>query len=646
MPPANAIPPQLRLTALDALPMRYRTIAKAAMRGSLSDLELVVSHLESDSRWADNYAPVLYELLRRPIPSFESTGETEAVDQAFTLVLSSLCLPAHFNSITRAATQAIWDQLWPWIVPAADYYKLYHRRTRYRAVCLMSAAAIHPFLDGPAMIRYVAKAPGFDHFLGRAWAVCVELESNNQDQLSILYDNLAILRPVRSDLQLAMGIEADWDSGDLTSFLLKRLSGIASNFDPAVHRADSLLEGILSVVNSLYYAINDASYSQWIEHYSGRLSGRRATRVLMRVVTRVVDFVIAKRSLEDQDDILIVSIGLVLNSTIRKPGFRGAFCAAVDGGLLRILRIFVVESFLFSYKSLDNELREQIDRILETLPGALLHIHALRAIARQRTDLVSADPAATPRTAKWNNFVDLALRRIAILESYDATPASSRDLRICNNLKCSRIAPWSFFRRCAGCRQHYYCDRQCQEVAWRSHHRNASCALARKFPAFPKEMDRFLRFVLLEDCRSQALTVLFALLFGLHTYHRPLKSAILLLNYAMEGRNGLLSLSPSMGDETSCRGTVFAEWVPKGKFILARMLVGVDAGTSAENASRFQRMSYVLCTPYAQVILVKLAEMAGKLPANATVNNLRAAAPDIYAELVQLSSLDMKLVFM
>ncbi|KAJ7082794.1 hypothetical protein C8R44DRAFT_992144 [Mycena epipterygia] len=125
----------------------------------------------------------------------------------------------------------------------------------------------------------------------------------------------------------------------------------------------------------------------------------------------------------------------------------------------------------------------------------------------------------------WDDFVTLAQERLQVLRRFRTEGYISRGA--CDNIECGVIKERREFKRCSGCRDHLYCSRHCQTVAWKKQpegHR-ATCNARRQLanlnfdsrPLGETKRDHLFRLFLLQsDYRRLKLTILLQKLAHIH----------------------------------------------------------------------------------------------------------------------------------
>jgi len=115
----------------------------------------------------------------------------------------------------------------------------------------------------------------------------------------------------------------------------------------------------------------------------------------------------------------------------------------------------------------DNRLRFLLMKIL---PDGLLYYHVVAAMAKvldEVTEIWSSEELEDAEIVDdWDSFHDLAEKRVQLLDGLQSS-------RACDNLECGKIQDRSRYRRCSGCKTHYYCSSDCQIADWKhGGHRN------------------------------------------------------------------------------------------------------------------------------------------------------------------------------
>ncbi|KAF7327021.1 MYND-type domain-containing protein [Mycena kentingensis (nom. inval.)] len=119
------------------------------------------------------------------------------------------------------------------------------------------------------------------------------------------------------------------------------------------------------------------------------------------------------------------------------------------------------------------------------LPSATVYASAVPSLHAAIVEVQAQRPRPEDKlrspelVVRWEYLVGLVEARMQHLKDYRSGNLQAGRFRACDNIECCRIAFKTELKWCSGCRESYYCSRDCQRTDWRESHRRI-CAANRR----------------------------------------------------------------------------------------------------------------------------------------------------------------------
>ncbi|KAJ6524160.1 hypothetical protein B0H19DRAFT_598169 [Mycena capillaripes] len=178
---------------------------------------------------------------------------------------------------------------------------------------------------------------------------------------------------------------------------------------------------------------------------------------------------------------VLLDIFDVLHGLFSVPTSYKTIRSAIKMGLLRAIIFSGI-----ACRDTDNIESTGLWKTLDvTLPTATVFYTVVAQLEGQLADVESLISAPSfqqsPICGRWRSFEAVAHDRIALvkaLASKDYVP-----VKACDNMECNIIRARTAFRRCAHCREVYYCSAECQKLDWNhdKHPHREACDSLRTF---------------------------------------------------------------------------------------------------------------------------------------------------------------------
>ncbi|KAJ7036369.1 hypothetical protein C8F04DRAFT_477759 [Mycena alexandri] len=479
----------LRLTNLSKLPLSIRASAKSAANGSYDDLHALTCALPDLPKLHRRLIlPVLYiHLNADKIPTSlqldsilsdaDRHGEFRPITAAIEC-LTGISESLSQDSIPRAAYADLWPRLFPWISFVHTCHLIIPATFRVLPVehMLFICANIILAIDKYApMSSTVRSSPDLRAVLTSYWASLLRRDGELTQELdasagipgSTLRDErctpvLAILAddPIGHLAELTNGAGGSDTLAylmvtQLKDFLARDLSELTS----------LTLTTIIAIMGSISVRKEED------DAFNRELHSHGIAKVLARTLC-ALDVWFCRGGDRDRAHDAAVEVSLtLLGEFFRWRVGHEAIAGALDGGLLT----FIVSSRTLTPKSYP------IIKVFEALiPGALLYFPV---VCQMKTSYTAALPhTTTPTFAKskvypmWQKFAPVVKLRLEALEFFHSEQWVSS--KVCENMKCFKLAEKSVLKNCSGCDFSYYCSSECQKIDWKAGHRQWCAKLA------------------------------------------------------------------------------------------------------------------------------------------------------------------------
>ncbi|KAJ7198279.1 hypothetical protein GGX14DRAFT_470089 [Mycena pura] len=635
--------PDLALDALKKLPLCYRYYAKKAAHGSMPDMDKVISQCETLPEESHLFLPVVFANLDpRRIPGDQLLGTAALPPTASSpiiLALESLelLLCMGIDEVDPAAYTALWPRAWEWIQFLEVYHAFLPEPQTFAEVGARIVAPLRSILMDPRSAAIVHSTPGVYRLFARIWMVlpctrAIVLEPDKvtyvthaEAALLALYgfigDSLWMPQMVFEFVEGAGGADA------LASRLVADLATFVPPLCRVAYTASNIFAALLNFVS--HVAVMDQSPMP-LEHLLAAGLTRTLTHTLIPLCAMEASaFSLAEASLET----------LVIAFT--SPGWSKYLPESMEAGLLAAL-VTIMQS---PRSDVVLDLAEQLVR--DILPGAFV-FRPVIAAARGRVPNVT-EPRGFRRQSLYVNWVklrDVAVERVGALDHFES--AAYTRMRMCDNPECGQIKAAKEMKKCSGCLLPHYCGPECQKSDWKLKHREY-CAAIRKGTkhvrnpldsfSLRRRTDRFLRFLLLRDYRANKLKILLEQLWRLHQKRSAQLSTV--FNYT-EGRCSIAVREDE--EHLQDRRSTWEEINHGGQRHIGWHHIVFDAGGAFRYPERQQHHDYLLRSP-STALSDGLLRLADLLPEDADVSRLEWDWPEVYAEVVRLSELEIEEVY-
>ncbi|KAJ7198290.1 hypothetical protein GGX14DRAFT_470115, partial [Mycena pura] len=611
--------PDLGLDALKKLPLYDRHYAKMAARGSMPDMDKVISRSELPEL-SHLFLPVVFANLDPSrIPGaqlLDTAALPPTASSPIILALQSLDLLTWMDKVDPAAYTALWPRAWQWIQFLEVYHAFLPEPQTFAEVGARIVASLRNILVNRSSAAAVHSTPGVYRLFAQIWialpsARAIVTEANKarhaKAALLALYcfigDSLWTPNMVFEFVEGAGGADA----------LASRLVAAIATYVPPLRRVAQTPAAIFASLMKLVRPLVQLDQPPMpLEHLLASGLTRAVTHTLLPLcaaATATNDFCLAESSLRT----------LVIAFT--SPVWFKYLPESLEAGLLPAL-VAIMQSPAISDVVL--HLVKQI--VCDILPGAFLFRSVVAAVRGRVPD--ATDPRRFRSMAlytAWVKIQELAVERVDALNFFES--AAHMRVTMCDNPECQQIKAIKQMKKCSSCLLQYYCGRECQKSAWKLKHRE-HCASVREAindELDPLEMlvhcrrtDRFLRFLVLRDYRAQKLQIL---LDQLELLHRN-RSAQLMI-------------------PEDYRQVMRAELNTGGRRRTGWHHIIFYAAGKLDCKERRNYYDYLLRSR-STALTDGLLRLADLLPEDADVSRLEWDWPEVYAEVVRLSQLEIE----
>ncbi|KAJ7663094.1 hypothetical protein DFH06DRAFT_1189325 [Mycena polygramma] len=489
----------LRFENLSALPFTIRRAALAAIRGSQADFTKVVQIISADPGVAAHkFLPMIAALLDPArLPDKHMLIEPPhmvALDMAYHATLS-LSL---FTALPISVLKALWPRAWMWAqrieeLELQDSIDIADTDSGPGLDTSMELLkALWPFIKSAALQPTVHSTPGFHAFVAGIWP---RLHSSHPE---VPLARTAFYRFISScdkDCAERSGTEfiegCGGDPSALASLLVRDISmAAAACLYPKAEEPRMDLLKRLSAFDAIIMGNPDLFPP---------LLRAGIIKAQTNAIARLGCFPDAEATLNKS--FLQLNAFLVFGS-----GFPHLPDALRAGLLVNIL------AFSVYYQPSERSEAVLVATLRLSLPPALVYYRVVSALALA-FPMVMEMPynprfIASPIYSAWQDFAALVQARLRLLEYFDSDEYIRT--KACDNFECGVIRKASELKRCAGCREQFYCSRQCHIADWRRGGHRESCKISYSADdlQWTKRDDAFLRLILHREYQAHKVDLL------------------------------------------------------------------------------------------------------------------------------------------
>ncbi|KAJ7883075.1 hypothetical protein B0H13DRAFT_2344347 [Mycena leptocephala] len=360
----------------------------------------------------------------------------------------------------------LWPRYWAWF----KYFRssVEHCEDSEDAelqLCQSCVGFVASLSRTPETSRLVSGTAGVRNVIARTWWLLVRKEVSHEHDMSLdtIIGCMVGVGNASQTSGLAEYIQgAGGDIDDLASLVARTISQLVpSRSAPAVSAQTlKLLRGLLQFIVATDNVHDGQRNSQIL---STALRNHRVARIL----TTVID-ALAASALPGSSNALHDSFTLLSLTFSARQGYVW-IAEALKSGLLRAM-------VKCENQGPSSAVHGHLKLLLQAvLPPALVHYSVVRPMQGALSDIQDIVPGSSlPRTEMWQQFVGLARERMTILTAVDL-PAVWQ--AACDNIECGVISSKPSFKRCSGCKNAYYCSRECQISDWRHGGHRTICSL-------------------------------------------------------------------------------------------------------------------------------------------------------------------------
>ncbi|KAJ7171493.1 hypothetical protein C8R46DRAFT_1349445 [Mycena filopes] len=171
-----------------------------------------------------------------------------------------------------------------------------------------------------------------------------------------------------------------------------------------------------------------------------------------------------------------LDLALLIEYIKMGPGYKGLE-EALHAGLIRHLLRFTPKIVQETRNGMHDDVQDLLSSVL--LSG-LVSYPILTLMKASLPDIETAFQNKTFLKSvlfkDWELLRQLIIQRVKVLDTWDG--AGRPSFVACDNMKCTKIANKTRFKRCAACNGNAYCSPECQRADWHVAHRNTCPGLS------------------------------------------------------------------------------------------------------------------------------------------------------------------------
>ncbi|KAJ7108002.1 hypothetical protein C8R43DRAFT_1243612 [Mycena crocata] len=469
---------------LDALPLAHRKYITAAFNGSSMELEEIMTLAGNDHPNSAHFLPAFWANLDpAKIPSpveLDDLLRSSPDDRIIVPIISSLeglrCIP-----IQDAALPDLWPRVWEWFRFMYTFEDSLPRMPTRKHMAVLFVTLISRFAANPTTTELIFSVPGVRLALARAWAQYIYHEDATVNMGFVnLCRFLRLGSSGASDAQVQEYIDgAGGSPEDLAGLVVKHLKLVLKSTILEPHQAN--------ISAPISFALNVGG-----EAFHKSLLSRGIVRLCMDALWAV------KRGLPspDEDPSLEADCLILLQWELNMPTGYPHIAEALQARLL--------DGLLFAGDLLIA--REGVPDLVhhfltDLLPSATVYHSILTHIQTALVRVGKPQSLDAEAARMWDHFITLAEERLRIKAHFDSeeyVPSMA-----CGNPLCGTIGSKLHLRRCAACKDIFYCSRSCQILDWKTDHRaicnHLSASRLAESPLLTRRNKAFMRALLDHD---------------------------------------------------------------------------------------------------------------------------------------------------
>ncbi|KAF7321226.1 hypothetical protein HMN09_00211600 [Mycena chlorophos] len=507
--------PAFHLKHLKHFSRELLPVAQAAANKSATHLERLHMRARVLSRTPTFYLPIVYANLD---PS-DIPGEGPAAADAATRAYRTFDLLLGIYDAPRDALKELWPRVWVWL-QALEYHPATFTADREEdpfvsVLLLLGPIRIMLISSKPAnqaVTAAVLATPGVPAFVARRWALLRgELHKEPaRIKLLLLHDLLlmfdALPGPTFEDQLPSMAAGLD---GGKREFMYMLLEGI----ELSVSGPDNC-SSLAATLSTLIPLLEGALIAPFLRSGTSPFSDL-LTMGLIRRLTKLLPSLNNAKSKDFDPNRITMVVGVLARLISMRPKYQGLDEAINAGLLLSLGRIL-------QNRDADSVSAEVLSAFLhEIIPGATVYRDIAFAIIRRYPTIADIRSTSFRKDlrlrAAWDSLRGVIAHTAVAMTLYYENPEE----RICHNERCNKIQPGRDLRRCSGCEDGVYCDKECQRAAWRSGHRDVCTRglLPRTSAERLSQAEaRFVRHFVLQDYNRYKFVVLYTQLRFIHEH--------------------------------------------------------------------------------------------------------------------------------
>ncbi|KAJ7152038.1 hypothetical protein C8R46DRAFT_1197778 [Mycena filopes] len=471
--------PSLRLSVLNNLPWRARSMARAAAKGSLHEL----SHLCAGMLWDNDvilYLPVFYCNLE-----LDAIPTTAALDldtppfevrEAITKAVLALRGISDIDEIhmPSGACADLWPRLWKWTY----FLYTYHEQLPPCWQTTRLSRTVASFHGKKRNTDLFSATPGFACMMAHAWRILLRNPSQPRSAQYDLYQMACFLPTHFNTADPEVRQEFIEGAGgsiqDVAALVVEHLVH-ARRIEPGLQREYSL-RSMVWMVDKMDDALVgwDSTGTERDEPgpLGSALCHAQAVRTLATIARELSTLGSGPEPPHEHEDptITLEIFSKFLAQILGSSSGYHLLPEAIEAGLLLALASSIKAN------SPDDDHVSFFVAVL--LPSALVYCRvlsrtlqiALHEIAEIEKDEAFLNSRLFP---EWKAFRRLLDERLRVLGTCRA--ATFSPMAACDNLACGRIRPKRELKRCAGCNTARYCSAECQTRDWRDDSHRTLC---------------------------------------------------------------------------------------------------------------------------------------------------------------------------
>ncbi|ESK93847.1 hypothetical protein Moror_13030 [Moniliophthora roreri MCA 2997] len=457
---------------------RLKSEAWSGSPEALLQLQGIMSENEGNAKLVLEILPIIWAHLPLPIPSFNTTTDSNREHVTKHAANALAALPAAFQCgafRTKKVTTEIqrnWSRIWSWITFLYDSYLNSSSPTRYTSthldqIHLALSAILSASTSFPCLISLCAKTQSFAPLATDIALLMIQNPRFTASEPVLIHSSLVLQNVSKvkhgSSDQLVRRLN-QVESQHLADIIVTRIMNARSALQPHSH----LIPVKVSLIVLYCCSISSPIFNAWLMNCRSVYWVCHTMKRLLSFETRRLDGALLADCLQLSFTYLMTAFNQYGHTVV------------LEALRARLLQSMASTSSLFGVDALlDATLMELYTDLLRVIGQYTMYRSVCGVASKALSHVAHKVPSGTKLARIFRGFESTVQERMELRRCYDtleigmcANRCSYRTTHI--RAKNERIT----FYRCGGCRAVFYCSKTCQGEDWKQGHKDM-CAVTK-----------------------------------------------------------------------------------------------------------------------------------------------------------------------